>query len=815
MIQLKRVNKYYNRHKKNQIHVINDTTLTFKQSGLVAILGESGCGKTTLLNAIGGLDNVSSGDIFVNGKKMNRRFSYQTDKIRNLNIGYIFQDYHLIDTMTVYENVALALKMVGIKNKEEIKKRVDYVLEAVNMYRYRNRLASNLSGGERQRVGIARALVKNPPIIIADEPTGNLDSKNTIEIMNIIKGISETKLVILVTHEKNLAHFYASRIIELQDGKVMNDYENNHENKLDYRIDNKFYLKDFAYQDTLDQEQIKVQYYHDENTPIQLQLVVQNGNLYIKTDSFKKVEVVDEHSAIEFVDDHYQMISKDDYQKDVFDMHEVASQQKLHYASIVNPISCLVQGFRRVNAYSLIKKVLLVGFCFAAMAMLFSTSRVFGALNYSDDEFTTTNRHYLTIKKNEVSLEDYETFQQLDGVQYVLPSDGKVSLNIPLDFYYQTYGVVDQLAGTLADVATLTESDLLYGRLPENAREIVVDKLAVTNMFNMYQYASQVGIDTVDKMLGIQAEIEKVGELTIVGIVDKLDPSIYVDASMFTNLLLYAKGESYGYVYDDSSTSNSSVNCVDYQLYVDNGSISLKKGRYPTNDYEVIINYNMKDSIKIGKTIDYKVNGQKLKVVGYYTTTKGIEEYLVSQQTVTYDLITKTADVSVYTEDKDYVKSQLYELGVNVEDPFEVAKQTFLQNRKDGVVSTLVISGIMMAISLIEIFLMLRSSFLSRVKEVGVYRAIGVKKWDIYQMFLGEILAITLTSAVIGFTFMGYVLSVLQTIPYIGSDYILSTPVFVISIGLYFVFNIVVGLYPLFMTLRKTPAAILSRNDVD
>ena len=116
MIQLKRVNKYYNRHKKNQIHVICDTTLSFDKSGLVAILGDSGCGKTTLLNAIGGLDKVNNGKIYVNGKRMNGLFTYRTDKIRNLNVGYIFQDYHLIDSMTVFDNVALALKMVGIKN---------------------------------------------------------------------------------------------------------------------------------------------------------------------------------------------------------------------------------------------------------------------------------------------------------------------------------------------------------------------------------------------------------------------------------------------------------------------------------------------------------------------------------------------------------------------------------------------------------------------------------------------------------------------------------------------------------------------------
>lgn len=174
MVKLENVNKYFNRHKKNEIHIINNTSLEFEEKGLVSLLGESGSGKTTLLNAIGGLDKVNKGNIYINGKKITHKTAHTIDKIRNLNIGYIFQDYKLIDNLTVFENVAMALKMIGIKDKEEIQKRVNYVLEAVKMYRYRNRPAKMLSGGERQRVSIARAIVKNPNIVIADEPTRKL-----------------------------------------------------------------------------------------------------------------------------------------------------------------------------------------------------------------------------------------------------------------------------------------------------------------------------------------------------------------------------------------------------------------------------------------------------------------------------------------------------------------------------------------------------------------------------------------------------------------------------------------------------------------
>src|SRR5574344_1286508 len=198
MIEIKNLNKYFFKGRKNEIH-INNINLSLKDNCLVAFLGESGCGKTTLLNVIGGIDKVKKGSIYLDEKKITTKFTYKKDKIRNISIGYIFQDYKLIDNLSVFDNIALVLKMIGIKDKKEITKRVNFVLEKVNMYRYRNRYANMLSGGEKQRVAIARAIVKDPDIILADEPTGNLDSKNSLEVMNIIKAISKNKLILLVT----------------------------------------------------------------------------------------------------------------------------------------------------------------------------------------------------------------------------------------------------------------------------------------------------------------------------------------------------------------------------------------------------------------------------------------------------------------------------------------------------------------------------------------------------------------------------------------------------------------------------------------
>ena len=204
MIKVTNLNKYYNRRKSNELHVINNTSLELPETGLVCILGESGSGKTTLMNTISGLDNFSDGIIEVDGKKITKFGSKIQEQVRNEKFGYIFQNYYLLQDRTVEYNLMLGLSLYDIPDEEK-QERIDYVLKAVDMWKYKKRKVSNLSGGQQQRIAIARALSKSPKIIFADEPTGNLDEANTMRIMSILKKISEKCLVVLVTHEKAIA----------------------------------------------------------------------------------------------------------------------------------------------------------------------------------------------------------------------------------------------------------------------------------------------------------------------------------------------------------------------------------------------------------------------------------------------------------------------------------------------------------------------------------------------------------------------------------------------------------------------------------
>lgn len=496
MIKIEKVNKYYNRHKKNELHVINNVSLELADSGLVALLGPSGSGKTTLLNSIGGLDKVKSGKIYINGKKITTKIVSKKDKIRNLQIGYIFQDYKLIENLSVYDNIALVLKMIGIKDKKEIKKRVDYVLEKVGMYRYKYRPAGMLSGGEKQRVGIARAIVKAPDIIIADEPTGNLDSQNSLEVMNIIKAISKEKLVILVTHEVELAQFYASRIIEIKDGKIEKDYVNEHSNELDYQIDNKFYLKDFKNTENLKSENTNINIFSENKENIGLDIVVKNGNIYIKSLNPEKLQIVDENSNIEFVNSNYKKINKEQIEKYKFEFDDVINKNiKKKYTSIFNPITMITNGFKNVLNFSILKKILLLGFLISAMFLVYAVSTISATLEVREEDFIKYNKNYLKAELPNMKVDDYIRYQNIEGVEYLLPGDSIVSLQVKYDDFYQSSRLSDIISGSIASTRLISQEDLIYGSMPQNEYELVIDKMVLNNTINsMEQRAKMCGI---------------------------------------------------------------------------------------------------------------------------------------------------------------------------------------------------------------------------------------------------------------------------------------------------------------------------------
>ena len=816
MIKLEKVNKYFNKGKSNQIHVIDNTSMTLPDKGIVCLLGPSGCGKTTLLNAIGGLDRVDSGTITIDGQRITRFSSNKIDSIRNARIGYIFQNFNLLDDRTVFENVAIALRMIGIRDTTTVSARVRYCLEKVGIDQYRNKLAGSLSGGQRQRVAIARAIVKNPSIIIADEPTGNLDSANTLEIMNIIKTISKERLVILVTHERNIAEFYSDHVAEMKDGRIIKAYNNDSSRFLDYQLENKIYLRDMAVRKDFRQDDVEVDVYSDEERQANIKLVIRGNNLYVDTGG--RFNVVDETSNIEMVDEHYEAMDETYFEDNDFDYTACLPRKyKAKYTSVYRLSNMLSSGWKTVRGFKRIKKVLLLGFVFAAMFAFLAVSNVMGLLEVKPVDYRTTNGNYVTVTNATKNDDLLNLVGSLENVSYVLPGDTKKNITLPMDDYLQTNYAQEDLVVSLALTSVLTPEQLVAGSMPADPHDVVLDKTVIDD-FLRDGLGKAVGLDTLEEFIGRKLRVPNLEDYRIVGVSNTESPTLFVDQSQAMYILTNADN-----VDDDYAAFAGEEEEEDYiksgkvrDLDLATNTIKIKKGEAPKAAYETIVNIDHEEEFEIGKTVSLKVAGRKLKVVGYYTSDNAEDDtFYVHADTIREDYIMKQKEFSAYASNTALLKSMLDKEGLSSSENDVRDKRAYINARRDQLTSALIVAGIIMLISLIEMFLMLRSSFLSRIKEVGTLRAIGLKKKDIYRMFTGEILVITFLTAIPGIALMYFGLSqVVKITYYLEGLYMIKPVIAVITFGVILLFNLLAGLIPVYVTLRKTPAQILARTDI-
>ncbi|MGL5069274.1 MAG: ABC transporter ATP-binding protein [Sarcina sp.] len=226
VLQLKNINKIYGEKIKTQ--VLFDINLDVEEGEFVSIIGQSGSGKSTMLNILGTLDSATSGEIYINGQRTDKMKKNELSKVRNRDLGFIFQFHYLLPEFTVMENVLMPYMLSGQKITPEIKNRAEELLDIVNLSKVKNNKATDLSGGQQQRGAIARALINNPKIVLADEPTGNLDSKTTDDIYALLRDINKkyNTTFVVITHDQKIAD-KADRVITVGDGKIVSDIKNN------------------------------------------------------------------------------------------------------------------------------------------------------------------------------------------------------------------------------------------------------------------------------------------------------------------------------------------------------------------------------------------------------------------------------------------------------------------------------------------------------------------------------------------------------------------------------------------------------------
>lgn len=305
MLEIRNLKKIYKMKKGVSVNALNNVSIKFPEKGLVFLLGKSGSGKSTLLNLLGGLDKYDSGEIIIKGVSSKDFKQSHFDSYRNTYVGFIFQEYNVLEEFSVGANIALALEL---QNKKATDQQINKILEEVDLTGFGNRKPNELSGGQKQRVAIARALVKNPQIIMADEPTGALDSNTGKQVFDTLKKLSKDKLIIVVSHDREFAETYGDRIIELADGKVIRDVEKNNDNIIENKYSSE-YSENIKFDD--DSIIINKDYHLTEEDRILINNYLDNLNKDIKvkvgnTDTKKFTET--DESKIKYEDKSFKLI---------------------------------------------------------------------------------------------------------------------------------------------------------------------------------------------------------------------------------------------------------------------------------------------------------------------------------------------------------------------------------------------------------------------------------------------------------------------------------------------------------------------------
>lgn len=805
MIKLDGLQKYFNRNKSNEIHVINDISLTLPDRGLVVLLGPSGSGKTTLLNVLGGLDKVRSGTITFDDEEIKSYNSKTWDKIRNQKVGYIFQNYNLLTNLTVYDNIALTLNMIGIYEKAEIDKRIDYILGSMGMINYRKRRASQLSGGQQQRVAIARALAKNPQVIIADEPTGNLDSKNTQDIMNIIKRISLNKLVVLVTHEEEIANFYGDRIIRLRDGEVVNDDENSSNGTLDVKHETDIYLGDLnqVFAESDDNNNFKV--YSDEEVQDELdvRLIVKNKTIYIdlKSDKYQKIQLLEKDTEIKIYDKKYEKISKDDFTHEEFNLDEIISDNANYTKhSVFSFKDSAKLAFNRISKSTIGGKIFYLAFSVIAILIALSVGMLSGIFTHNPDEFLTSPEEIVTFQKSNMIDTDLDTILEHDSVNY-MQLIGRIGLKIVLPKVYQTGKTTQTLNDNVVYKEYYREKDIIHGRGIENVNEIIINKEIADRLLKDSSYL-MLGVATYDDLLELDYTHEFVSQngqsiynIKLVGIIDNDNPVIYADRD-----LVYFISTGFG-IYEMFKDD----------ITLEQGTVIQNNAQFLTYDSE-FLQLPLEDNVA-------EIIGADLTVVGTYSSeidvprailTRSQFEELYIDNSYGFDFAT----ISLHSNDIDSTISMLEDLNIEGKSVYQEQYRQYANERIVDATASIIFSLITLIATAIMYFLVIRSNLLSRIYEISVYRALGVSKGDIRKMFITEIVIISALTSIVGYLAMTAILYRIQILSADYMDLIYISPLSIIGgIVLIFTVNIVSGLIPVSNLISKTPAEILSKYD--
>lgn len=770
MIEVKNLLKVFNKNKSNEVRAINDVSVEFPEKGLVAIYGASGSGKTTLMNALGGLDKFDGGEIIMNGNVYTKAVD---DKYRIENIGYIFQNYLLDERLDVYQNVAQGLRTIGIKDEEVIFNRVMTALDNVGMRDYYKRSVTALSGGQQQRVAIARAMVKGAKIILADEPTGNLDEINTRTVMELLKALSTNCLVIVVTHEGDLIDKYADSVIEIKDGKIENLSEGgkvSHDTADKTRI-----FLGGKKKSNFSAQGVNIEYY-GASAPVNLILVNENGKIYLKAGG-ENVRFVDDKSEIQLINST---------EKEFFEQQRIKTYGAMNFLSNVQAgkagrVFSLKKAFSE-GLKSLFNKkkrfTLFTVSVFVFMIAIVIFMGVLGSHIYTYENVGTDFNKYLLRTQIHGAEEKkaIDEFVEKNGYdveyEYVSNYSSRMSVQIsgfeifePVNWSFMNYA--------FNDISETENMKWIYGSSEDvdTYDKIVISSGLADSVLSTWMRYVDVSGGGYYLLSNADVAMDYTRKVQIVGVVEEEERYVYISDLLWQDIIFGYRLDSY---YGVEAEDNEVIVPLE-SSYEDTTSIFGKEFKVTKSDKVESATLNANEMRALVDRFDYY------------------------------------RELHIITSDVDKLADDLTESGLVSE---VRTRKTMYGNEFDdaqaSINRTLIIDAILISIMLIAAFFMFYASLASKAKEIGLYRAIGVSSGNILFKFFIESLALILVCVVSVYLVIGLPVLIFSD----GSAMYFPLWLYFASMLGIIVCMSAVSVLPIISFIRKTPVEILSKYDV-
>ena len=825
-MKVTQLNKTYDRRTAAANQVLRDVSFTLPETGFVCILGPSGCGKTSLLNAIGGLDRFDSGEISLGDVSVRSYGTAAYETERNRSFGYIFQNYYLLQNHSVGYNVYLGLHSLGLSHGEKLR-RVRDALKAVDMDRYIRRKVSELSGGQQQRVAIARALARRPRVIFADEPTGNLDESNTVNICTLLRQISRNSLVVMVTHEERIAEFFADRIIRLEDGRIASDSASWDRNGLASGEGATLYAGDYR-EDKTETNGVNLRILRQEGAaPVNLTVVALKDRIVIKLDDTRTVSCTGTQEVPVL----------DEGKRPVMTLEELDRDEELPlFGGNPDPQGKAGQGLTLPMMLSEVRELTrgksksrLATWFFMVLLTVLSVWMVGDYLTLKSvdpRDFVVTDSHIL-----EISLErgeDHEidetgnmqatqlrgtVREYLDG--FVARKEGFELLpfvsNTPVLSSEWNFPQMEDVTIKFREFSYvpldyLEESSLILGRMPGNSGEIVVDRWVLDAVL-LQDGILQNSISDVSFFLNKSIHFPKTGyTAVIVGISDDGEAALYASRSVIASLSVGSK-----LFMTLSELQALYPGEFDHLTLADDECFTVRTRGVAQNRPGQPLSFNVELKLTVADEL----------LVDTYATVivpdSQLDAIIRSQAVI-------TRRFSLYCPDKEAVKADILaetmgavadnKLQLRLSDRYTDAWDTYTAASSLKADARTIVTVTVMAAAAVMLYLLRRTQVYGRIEMLAVYRLLGIPGRKLTALTAMESGYMFLTGALPAAGITWLAVTVLTKVEDLAFFMILpwQAPATVALVIL--VYHLAVSLIPLMRLLALPPAQLASKYDL-